>query len=137
MTTKAERLAQLAQEAANYGLNARELTVLLRAERALQRWAEKECGDSDAYASYSIERDPETDQPYWCVYWHTGPVTRRLIPDREAQARRQVERVLATHPDLVALYNGDPRGAVLRITTKAQLAQDGPHTISRSLVIGV
>src|SRR3990167_3812184 len=50
--------------------------TLRRAQLALHRWAELECGDGNDYASWSIERDEKTNLPYLCTYPHTGKMHR-------------------------------------------------------------
>src|SRR3990167_3380913 len=122
MTTNTARLAQLAQNAARYGVGAADLATLLRAERTLRRWYERECGDSNDYAGFSIERDEATDLPYWCVYPHTSnTVTRTRIRDLEAGAKRRIAKVLAGYPGLVAIYQGDPRGCALSIARESDI----------------
>ena len=89
--------------------------TLRRASLTLHRWAEAECGDSNDYASYSIERDETTDKPYRCVYPHSSNDVRRTpIADREKAA---LARIAAICADLGAYYfhQGDPRGCALYV----------------------
>lgn len=88
--------------------------TLRRAEMVLHRWAELECGDSNDYASWAIERDENTGKPYRTFYPHDGKSTRTLIADREAGALRRVQAVCAKH-GLYYYHQGDPRGASLYI----------------------
>ena len=91
--------------------------TLRRAEIALQRWAEQECGNSSDYASYSIERDEQTGIPYFCTYPHTGPMRKRQIADKEKGALR---RVAAVCKALNAHYHHqtDPRGCMLYVSNE-------------------
>jgi len=137
--TKAERTARLIDQArARFGLTAQDTMTLIRAEKTLQRWAEQECGDGNAWASWSIERDEETDIPYRCVYPHlSGSPTRTKIRDTETITKRQVERLLAKYPGVTAMYQGDPRGCALHLC-KTEDAQRDPHNYSMyGLAVGV
>ena len=110
--TKAMRLAQTAWT--RFGLRGQDVEALLRAGHTLQRWYEAECGADRPGGSVAIERDPETERPFSVFYPHTSnTVTRTAIPDREAAAKRQVERVLASYPGVRPFYQSDPRGAAL------------------------
>ena len=57
----------------------------------LRRWFERECGDSNNYASWAVERDPDTDIPYRVthIYSHAKAMRTR-IPDREKGARKRI-----------------------------------------------
>ena len=119
--SKTQQTAQLAMTAARYGISAQDLSVLLAAERTLHRWSERECGDGNNYASWAIERDEETDIPYLVTYPHTGDSYRTRIQDREAGAKRRIAKVMERYPDLLATYQGDPRGCSLYIVRKADV----------------
>lgn len=101
------------------GINAsfEQAETLRRAELTLQRWFEQECGDSNDYNSWAIERDPETDKPYRVVYPHTGKSYRTRIADREAGARRRIAAVCA---DLGCFHyvQTDPRGCALYVSAE-------------------
>lgn len=89
--------------------------VLRRAEIVLHRWAEQECGDGNDYASWSIERDEETNVPYRCWYPHTGTMTRTKIADKEAGALRRVAIVCKAN-GLHFYHQTDPRGCALYVS---------------------
>lgn len=89
--------------------------TLRRAELVLHRWAELECGDGNDRASWSIERDEQTDKPYMCTYWHSGRTTRQRIADREAGALRRVA-ALCERLGLYYYQQTDPRGAALYVS---------------------
>ena len=59
-----------------------------RDSMTLRRWFERECGDSNNFASWAVERDPETGIPYLVTY--TGKERRHRIPDREKGARKRI-----------------------------------------------
>jgi hypothetical protein len=107
------------------GFDMEEAFALRRIAMTFHRWDEQECGDSNNYASFSIERDETTGRPYSCVYPHnpTDGCTRRatLIPDREAGAQRRLDKIIANHPEFVAYHQGDCRGASLYIVRKSDL----------------
>lgn len=89
--------------------------TLRRAQIALHRWAELECGDGNDYTSWSIERDEETNLPYRCVYPHTGEMRRYRIADKEAGALRRVTAIckrLNAH----FYHQTDPRGCALYVS---------------------
>src|SRR5205823_3926981 len=85
-----------------------------RAELTLQHWAEAECGDGNAYASWAIERDEDTGIPYVCTYPRYGEMRRRPIPDREASALRRVHAV-CTELGIFYYHQTDPRGCALYV----------------------
>lgn len=89
--------------------------TLRRAELTLQRWAEQECGNGNAHASWSIERDEETGVPYRCVYPHNGPVRRSRIADREKGALRRIAEVCKRN-GIEYFHQTDPRGCTLYVS---------------------
>jgi hypothetical protein len=102
---------------ARYGANlsATELDTLRRAERTLHRWAELECGNSDNYKSWSLERDEESGKPFMVYYPHVGASYRDPIPDREASALKRVAKVCQAN-GLHYFHQGDPRGCALWVS---------------------
>ena len=88
--------------------------TLRLAERTLHRWAELECGDSDAYSSWMIERDDATGKPFHVYHHGDGRVTRTPIPDREAGALRRVA-ALCTARGWSFYQQTDPRGCALYV----------------------
>ena len=91
--------------------------MLRRACMTLSRWAEQECGDSDNYKSWAIERDEETGKAYMAVYPHDGKSRRYAIPDRETGALKRVAKYCAEH-GLFYYHQTDPRGSSLYIGTE-------------------
>lgn len=89
--------------------------TLRRAAVTLRRWAEEECGNSNAFASYSIERDEATGRPFRTIYPHDAQrPTRYPIADREKGALERVKR-LCERLGLHYYHQGDPRGCALWI----------------------
>lgn len=90
--------------------------TIRRAQLTLHRWAEQECGNSDQWKSWAIERDEVTDLPYMTVYPHTEAKTRRYrIPDRERGALRRVAAICA-RLGIYYYHQTDPRGSALRLS---------------------
>jgi len=89
---------------------------LRRAQITLHRWAELECGDSDNYKSWAIERDETTGKAYMAIYPHQGKNHRYQIPDRETGALKRVAEI-CERLGLHYYHQTDPRGSALRIWT--------------------
>ncbi len=108
----------------NLGFQRDEALTLRRIAMTFSAWDEAECGNSNDYASFGIERDEETGKPYRVFMPHNLPpsqATRTLIPDREAGAQRRLQAIMAKHPEFVAYHQGDCRGASLYIVRKSDL----------------
>ena|SRR3990167_105102 len=119
MTARNDTYA-LMQQLGMRGLNPsfEDANTLRRAQMALHRWAEVECGDGNDYNSWSIERDEVTQIPYFCTYPHTGAVRKRRIADKEAGALRRVADVckrIGAH----FYHQTDPRGCALYVSAEA------------------
>jgi len=100
-----------------YACTQAEANTLRRASITLHRWAELECGDSNDYASWAIERDESTGLPYMVTYPHNGATRRRRIPDRERGALRRIE-ALCKVAGLCFYHQTDPRGCALYISSE-------------------
>lgn len=103
-----------------------ESAALRRIEMTLHRWDESECGDSNAFSSWCVERDEATNKPFRYVYPHNGPMRRYPIADREAGAKRRLAQIVMNrnlrleprigdaHPEFIRAYHqSDCRGAAL------------------------
>lgn len=90
-------------------------SILRRAEITLHRWAEQECGDSNDYASWAIERDEKTGKPFMVRYPHKGESRRSAIPDRETGALKRV-RAVCSRLGLHFFHQTDPRGCALYVS---------------------
>lgn len=122
-TTKAERISRFFTSMAALGFSTDEAVALRRIEMTLHRWYEQECGDSNEYASWSIERDETTGKPFRVVYPHNGTKTRREpIADREAGAKRRLQSIASRHQHGVMFYiQTDPRGCALYVARRSEL----------------
>jgi hypothetical protein len=123
-----ERLAKL-------GIASAMAERLLKAERALQRWAELECGDSNEWASWHVERDEKTGKPYRVTIPHRGTTKDRRYPirDMERAALRWV-REIAEPLGLVWYHQTDPRGCSLYVGRPEMLSGPNISTCYTDLV---
>lgn len=148
--TKAEAMHQMRQMEVlqSLGFTQDEAESLRRISMTLRRWFELECGNSDDYGSWAIERDgDEPDSKPYMVrhrYGHgcTGGsdyTTRTPIADRETGARRRLAAILAQRNGRPCMVNGklcatdgnkltayvqtDPRGASLYILRPGDVPQ--------------
>lgn len=111
MRTRADNLEQVQR----LGISREDAEALRRASMRLHRWYERECGDSNDYASYGLERDENTGVPYRTVYRHdSNKVNRYRVPDNETAARKRIEEILSKY-GLKPYYQTDPRGCALYI----------------------
>jgi hypothetical protein len=142
MTKKqADNYWRLMQRLAELGFTHEESEQLRRIEMTLHRWCEQECGDSNDFNSWAIERDEATGKPYRCVYPHTGKMHRTPIADREAGALRRLKAIMAKHPALLAHYQTDCRGCALYIVHRPGLHEGGPkelrHWVEQNYTRGI
>lgn len=93
-----------------------ECEKLRRISMTLHRWHELECGNSNDWASWAIERDEETEIPYMVTHHHNRPnPTRYRVADRETGAKKRLDKIIESKPGISAYIQGDPRGAALYI----------------------
>ena len=141
---EAERQTHQMDTLTGLGFTRDEAEQLRRISMTLRRWFELECGDSNQYGSWAIERDGDDDDsiPYM-VHHHyrhgqgKDSTTRTRIADRETGARKRlaaiVERrnsstdaMLTTDFHRVRYYvQTDPRGAALYILRPGDVPDDG------------
>jgi len=117
-TTKRQRAARFVEMMGALGFTADETCALLKAERALQRWAEMECGTGDDRVSISVERDEQTGKPFRRVqYMAGGKWQDRKEPcrDLERAALRRISDIFGGKPGLSFYHQGDPRGCALYV----------------------
>lgn len=140
MSTKHKRTHELLSRLQNLGFTCDEAFRLKRIESALQRWAERECGDGSGTA---IERDEITGKPY--VTYERGPGKPRgrygPIPDREQGAIRRLKTIVAARnardtgaSPVLAYHQGDCRGCMVYLVTQAQL---GDQSIASAYTRGL
>lgn len=107
--------------------------TLRRAQITLHGWNEAECGDSNDYASWSIERDEETGKPCRVTYRHSANKSHRMaIPDRETGALRRVRDICARN-GLYFYHQTDPRGCALYVDVQPLTDCDYSRGIACSL----
>ena len=127
--TRAERTALFYQMMSGPGLGftPEETSALLRAERALQRWHELECGTGDDQVTISVERDEQTGKPFRRVQFMGagGKWIDRREPcrDMEKGARKRIAEMLAGKAGLSAYIQSDPRGCALYILRQGDVPE--------------
>lgn len=129
---EAERINRQESILVSLGFTMEESNQLRRISRTLQHWFELECGYSNEYGSFSIERNETTGKPYRVTRSHHSNREMRFpIADRERGAmdrlreiiNKRNDRVLMSgnaidvkNPPLMRYYiQSDPRGAALYI----------------------
>jgi hypothetical protein len=117
---------------ATIGVTYEQAETLRRASMTLHRWAELECGDSNDYAGWSVERDEKTNVPYLVTYPHTGKSHRRKVADREGGALKRIAAILKPL-GLHFYHQTDPRGCVLYVSKEPLTDQ---NYSSRGIAIG-
>jgi len=142
-TTKRQRTALFFEMMGRVGFTTEETETLLKAERALQRWAELECGTCDDRRTVSVERDEITGKPFRRVQFHSyaGKWVDRREPcrDMEAAALRRVAAIAAAHPGLSFYHQGDPRGCALYVLRPGDVpsGEDANAYYSRGVAVCV
>lgn len=131
-TTQKERYEVL-HRLDRLGLTYEDACSVRRIALTLRRWFELECGDDNSYGSWAIERDEITDIPYMIHHHYRhgqgqDTTTKRRIADRETDAHRRLDVILAKYPTLHAYIHTDPRGAALFLLTDEQLKFYGRST---------
>jgi len=113
------------------GINAsfEQAETLRRAELALQRWAEKECGTGNDYNSWNITRDEETGTPYMEVHPNTGKSYRYKIADKEKGALKRVNAI-CKELGIYYFHQTDPRGCALYVAKEPLPANNYTRGIS-------
>lgn len=86
-----KEISNMYRIAERLGIDFDDVWAFRRDSMTLRRWFENECGDSNIYMSWGIERDPDTDIPYRVthIYSHAKAMRTR-IPDREKGARKRI-----------------------------------------------
>lgn len=86
-----KEISNLYRIAESLGIEFGDVCAFRRDSMTLRRWFERECGDSNNYASWAVERDPDTDIPYLVTYPYNGKERKTRIPDREKGARKRID----------------------------------------------
>lgn len=139
---KRQKTAAFFDRMINLGFSHAETDALLNAERALSRFAELECGISDANRSISVFRDEETGRPFYRIEyrigneWKTSTEPKR---DTEKAALQTVARIMESKPGFSAYQQTDPRGVSLYIMRPGDIeAGDDVHRLyNRGLAMAV
>lgn len=121
----------------NLGINLQDADALRKIERTLHRWSELECGDSNNWCSFGIERDEQTDKPYMVTYPHNGKSSRRPVADRERGALRRAKVIMDNYPDLWFFHQSDPRGCAVYIGRKSDLTDEQQKQLDAYYTRGV
>ena len=123
-----QNFVRLIARLAHLGLTYDETATLIRIERILHLWAERECNGE-------IERDEQTGKPF--RVWHgLGKAGRHAIPDLEAGALRRLAVLIKNHPALLAYHQGDPRGCALYVLRNEDVKGESVDSVySRGIAI--
>ena len=140
--TKRQKTALFFDRMTNLGFSHAETDALLKAERALTRWAELECGISDANRSVSIYRDEETGKPFYRVEYRVGNEWKtRTEPrrDTEKAALQTVARIMESKPGFRAYHQTDPRGVALYLIRPGDIeaGEDVARLYNRGLAMAI
>ena len=115
--TKKQQTARFFALMAENGFTYDETTALLKAERALRKWGELECGTGDGNRSVHVFRD-ESGKPFYHVEYRVGNEWKESVQpkrDTEKAALSKVESIMADKPGFRAYHQTDPRGCSLYI----------------------
>jgi hypothetical protein len=121
MKTTPKQRAEIHDRLARLGVTFEHAAQLRRISVTLQRWAELECGNGNDWASWAIERDEQTGNPYMVTHPHTGKTYRRPVADREKGALKRLAKIMSNYPELLSYHQCDPRGAALYILRKSDV----------------
>jgi hypothetical protein len=110
-----QKLADLINKKFSVSITTADAKILRRAQLVLRRWHEGECGNSNNYASWAIERDPITQKPYKNYYPNAGENYRVPIKDFERGALKRIEQVCKKN-GLNYFVQADPRGCALYVS---------------------
>lgn len=140
--TKRQKTAAFFDRMTNLGFSHAETDALLKAERALRRFAELECGISDANRSVSVYRDEETGRPFYRIEYRVGnewKTSTQPKRDTEKSALQTVARILAGKPGFSAYHQTDPRGVSLYLIRPGDIeaGEDARRLYNRGLAMAV
>ena len=140
--TKRQKTAAFFDRMTNLGFSHAETEALLKAERALTRWAELECGISDSNRSISVFRDEETGKPFYRVEYRVGNEWKtRTEPKRDTEkaALQTVKRIIDGKPGFRAYHQTDPRGVSLYLIKPGDIdaGEDVARLYNRGLAMAI
>jgi len=116
-----------------FGITAKEMHILLRAEKTLNRWSTEECNGT-------IQRDGENGDGKPFRYYETAngehKKSRAPIPDREAGALKRCKSISEQH-GLIFYHQGDPRGCQVYLLRKTDVPKgcDAGAYYSRGIAV--
>lgn len=107
---QAERYHYIMTALENLGFDRDEAEALIKAERTISRWNERECNGE-------VEIDENNEQAIRVWYDNGGTGKRHWcqIPNLYDGARKRVEKIISKHPGCKAYFQGDPRGCSLYV----------------------
>ena len=123
MNKKLQTIKRVYALAELLNLEADDILFLTKIERTLQRWAERESGNSTDSMAYWVEVDD--DGKAWEVRhrWSLNQVVRHRVPNMEASALRRLS-AFCKGKGLYAYHQSDPRGCQLYISRKHELTPE-------------
>jgi len=116
--TKKQQTSRFFNLMSENGFTYNETTALLKAERALRKWGELECGTGDGNRSVHVFRDEETGKPFYRVEYRVGNEWKERVQpkrDTEKAALAKVDAIMAGKTGFRAYHQTDPRGCALYI----------------------
>lgn len=90
------------------GISDIDIFGLLRIEKTLGRWAERECNGE-------LDRDEKDNKTYRVYYSQIGDARRYRVADKETGALKRLRRIMSSYPTLQWYHQTDPRGCALYI----------------------
>jgi len=98
------------------GVSRDDFDALLRIEKTLHRWGERECNG---------EVEVDDDGKAWTFYGDfveaNDPRRKHRTANRERGALKRLDAILARYPNLAYYHQVDPRGCALYVYEKAAL----------------
>jgi hypothetical protein len=115
--TKLEKMTGFLNFMSKNGFTHGETFQLLKAERALRKWGELECGTGDGNRSVHVFRDKSGKPFYRVQYFHAGQWRESIQPKRDTEkaALAKVDAIMARKTGFRAYHQTDPRGCALYI----------------------
>lgn len=111
-----------------YAVSDKDAWALCRIGKTLRTWYARhsDCryGYDDDGRRGHIERDEETQVPYWVCAFSGERLWQ--MRDLERGALKQLDKIMARYPHLVVHLESDPRKAAIYILRKAELIEELP-----------
>lgn len=114
-----------------HGISSDDVESLLRIERTLGRWGERECN-----GEVEVEEDGKAFAlREWGAQWTSGKRCRTPTANREAGALKRLAAIMARYPKLAAYHQGDPRGCALYVYRHDDLDRFAANVQEKSVAI--